>query len=333
MKKIALALSLVSGLSLATSCSKEDTNKISASGELSKSEQGLLALLPASGQVVFGGKYAKFVDYWKNSPLKSLAGDLMKMSGAKNDMSDYMNCWMDQGAKDMKLAGTVNFANGGIDMRMVFGGMSKDVFTKCAGKGGMASKMDEDGKYLELQDMPDGVGGKYDLGYYFVDDTTTYFSLKMSMTGGAPKSATRAEIEADIKGAANSSAANSAELGALAKKADRSKSFWFAGTTKGTEAADKLKGGVGWMDADSNSMSMGFSVQLTDSSKPAEAVKEFGKAKEKVGSLPPGFKGPVEALIKDVHLSADGDTLSGRITLKNEILEKLIPQAKMMMGL
>ncbi len=332
MKNLVLTLSLVSGLCMTASCKKEDSGKVSASGELNSSEKGLLAHLPGDGQVVFGGRYGKFMDYWKNSPLKGLASDLMKMTGQKSDMSDYMNCWMEEGGEKMTIAGTLNMQGQGVEMRMVFGGLKKELFIKCAGKGGMASKVDEDGKYLELQNVPNGMGGTYNIGYYFINDETTLFAMTMSVLGSAPKTANRAELEAALKSVESASAASNSELAALAKTADRSKAFWFAGSAKGTPLADKIKGGTAWIDADSTSLSMGFSIQVTDSEMPKTAVDGYNKAKGDLGKMvPPGFKKPLETFLKDVHLSADGETLNGRFKLTNEVLDEVVPQAKGML--
>ncbi len=336
MRNLALTFSLVASLSVGVSCKKEDSNKAKPSGALSSSEKGLLANLPGDANVIFGGKAGKFVDYWKNSPLKDLAEGFTGKMGGGDKMAGYMDCWMDY-AKDMEMVGTFAIDGKEGTMRMLFSGVEKSSYEKCAEKGGMTVKADADGKYLEVQGIPDGQGGTRNIGYYFVSDKVSYLSIKTPLGGGtvgAP--ATRADLEADIKKAEASPASSDAKLKPLLEKADRSKSIWFAGSAEGTPAAKDMKSAVGWIDASSDAITVGFSVEFNSDEMPTQAVEGFEQAKGQIGMLDmmgPGLKDAAEEFLKDFHLDADGSTLNGRFKLANSVLNKVIPMAKGQLGL
>lgn len=331
---------LIVGLLIATfsgsGCSKDKTG----SAPLSEAESGLFAHLPGNAQIVFGGSYTDFVTYWKDSPLQAFFTDMFdKMGGSSGSMGDYMSCWADMG-KDLKFAGSMRI-DSELSMQMIMTGAALDVLEKCAAKGDFKVNKDDDGKYLELTGVPDGLGGTTSVGYYLVDSQNVLFSMSLPLanlaTGGKPSATTRAGLEAVLKEAHASPASKSDSVAALLKKADASRAFWFAGSAAGTPIASELKGGHGWFDAEKTALSFGFTVELTDPKKAAEAVTAFKSVSGQLDMLaamggPQGgeLKTAAENFLKDAKLDNDGGTLTGRFKITNDFLNKVLPIAKSM---
>ena len=335
MRNILTAISLVAVAVLSPACEKDGSNiKIKGSGELSDTERTLLGQLPAGAQLVFGGSYKKFMDYWNNSPMKKMVASMTPNSGV---MSEWMDCWTN--VSDVAIAGSFESSDDTNRVRILFQGLEKSMLEECAQKTSIDLKKDDDGKYLELSGVPDGLGGTSTMGYYFTDDNTALIAMDITglTPGTKPIPATRAQLEADIAKAAASPAVDSAGIKELLKKADRSKPFWFSGTAANTALAEKVKDGHGWIDTSKDAITFRFSVALVDASDAKKAVDAFGQAKSQLKDAPaaalPGgeqTKDVALAFFKGASLSHSGGTLTGNFELTNDMLEKLLPLASMM---
>jgi len=322
-------------LVLASACEKAgDSTEIKGSGDLSETERALFAVLPAGAKLVFGGNYQKLMKYWETSPLKKLSESFLALGGQTSGMRDYMTCWVErQNATD--LAGSLEVRSDAIAMTMVFRGVDEKILTACAERGGMKFVRDPDGKYVELQGVSNGVGGTSNVGYYFVTPDTAYFALDLptGLTPGQPvPTLGRTELEARIAKAKAAPAANDAGVRALIAKADRSKPFWFSGSSEGTPLAGSVGSGHGWLDADASSLTFAFSVELRDTEAASKAVSGFNEAKKHVDQLPPDLKSAAEAFLADARLTSAGRNLNGRFRLTNEVINKAAPALQGMMG-
>lgn len=320
---------------LASACEKAgDSTAIEGSGELSPTERELFALLPAGSNLVFGGNYQRLMKYWETSPLKKLSESFLTASTQSDGLREYMNCWVErEHATD--LAGALEVKPGAMAMTMVFHGVTEKVLTDCAERAGMKLQRDPDGKYVELQGMSNGIGGTSNVGYYFVTPETAYFSIDMPLgltPGQPPPTLARRDLEARVATAKQAPAASSPEVRALMAKADRSKPFWFSGSSAGTPLAGAVGSGHGWLDADASSMTLAFSVELRDADSAAKAVSGFAEAKKQIGALPPDLKSAAEAFLADARLTASGKTLNGRFRLTNEVVDKAMPALQTMMN-
>ena len=318
-----------------SACKKESFTE--ASGTMGKDEAALFAHLPGEAAIVFGGSYVEFMEYWENSPLKDLSTMLAKVQQDDSaKFGEYMNCWVENGKKS-RLAGTVALQAGTLQMNMVFAGLGAKELGACADKVGIEVKVDSDGKYLELKNVPDGMGGINNIGYYLIDDDTVFFSMRMplglGLAAGRLPRPSRKEMEAVLESAKNNSAANSDQIKRLSAKADRSKDFWFAGSAAGTPAAIALKEGTGWIDTDKTSMTFGFDIVLSKASMAKEAVDAFKEAPNQLGMAPPEIRDLAKDFLKKAKLKNDGGKLTGKFVIENELLEKLAPIIKQMNGL
>lgn len=327
MNAIRLALPLC--LILSVACEKEGGSGGKASGKLDDSERAMLANLPAGASLVFGGNYNKFVEYWETSPIKRLAEASMSKVAGGSGMSDYMDCWVKQAPSDIKLAGSLD-ATSGISFNMVFVGLTADLLAKCADKGAFTIKKDSDGRYVELEGIPNGVGGTTSAGYFFINPKTAFFAMDvnmMTLASGGTKT-TRAQLEAKLAQAKSHPAINDPAIAKMIESADRSKALWISGSAANTPLADKLGSGHGWFDVEKDAIRVGFSIELANADTASKAVSDFNKMKSEISKAPPQLREAVEGILKDVKLSASGKTLSGQIRLTNAVLDKALPALK-----
>ena len=337
MLNIARGSALVMALLFAGSaCEKAgESTEIDGSGELSASEQELFSLLPAGANMVFGGNYRKLMKYWETSPLKKLSESFLAAGGGQTDgMRDYMTCWVEQ-EHATDLAGALEIQSDRIGMVMVFRGVSEKLLTTCAERGRMTFKRDPDGKYIELQGLSNGVGGTANAGYYLVTPNIAYFAIDMPLGAGMGQplpTLGRAELESRIEKAKAAPAAKDAQVRGLMAKADRSKPFWFSGSAAGTPAASSIGTGHGWLDADADSMTLAFSVELTEASTASQAVSSFNQAKNHIDQLPPDLKDAAQAFLADAKLTSSGRSLNGRFRLTNQVINKALPALQGLMG-
>jgi hypothetical protein len=334
MRTFPLRAFLLVVLLLGFGCEKAGTN-IKGSGSLSDSEKALLKHIPSGANLLFGGDYERFMEYWENSPLRKFSESMAAAAMGNNSMQSYMNCWIEK-EKGTKLAGSLALKGGSMEMTMVFTGMKPEVLTTCADEAKMAYKKDDDGKYIELQGISDGLGGSSNIGYYFVDESTAFFAFEMPIAlleAGNVPTPDRKALEERVAAAAKSPAIDDDAMKALLEKANRSKAFWFSGTAAGTPAAEHVKEGHGWVDVDKSSLTLAFSIELTDASMAAKAVEEFKGLDSKLGMMPPMIKEPAEEFLKDAKLENSGGTLRGRFVLKNSLLDKVLPLAQGMGGM
>jgi hypothetical protein len=292
-----LTITLCSTVALA-GCEKA---KGKSSGPLGGDDIALLKDLPGGNVALIGGNYMKMQNFMQSS-LGKMAEDLMeKATGDAKGMKEWMACFADM--KDLKIAGGVAITSG-MQMRLVFKGTTIEAVDACAKRAGYTHTLDPDKKYVEIE-VPGPGGMTFAQGYLQLADGAVYnrqdlaFGLLPSVTP-----ASRSELEADATKTKTASAADDKQLVALAGKANRSQTFWFAGSGKGTPAADKIGDVYGSFDIDSG-LAADVTVGFTDGKLAGQLEDGLAQAKKMAGQLPPDIRG----IINDVSLHRDGDSV------------------------
>lgn len=292
-----LMLTLCSTVALA-GCEKA---KAKSSGPLADDDIALLKDLPGGNVAIIGGNYMKLQNFMQSS-LGKMTEDLMeKTIGDTKGMKEWMACFAEM--KSLKVAGGVALS-GGMEMRLVFKGMTIDQVDACAKRAGFTHTLDPDKKYVTIE-VPGLGGATYAQGYLQLADGAIYNRQNLAM-GLMPsvESASRSELEADAAKAKTSNAAGDKQLVALAGKANRSQTFWFAGTGKGTPVADKVGDVYGSFDIDSG-LAVDVTISFTDGKLAGQLEDGLAQAKKMSKELPPDLRG----IIDQVSLHRDGSSV------------------------
>jgi hypothetical protein len=292
-----LMLTLCSTVALA-GCEKA---KSKSSGPLGDDDIALLKDLPGGNVAIIGGNYMKLQNFMQSS-LGKMAEDLMeKTTGDSKGMKEWMACFSEM--KSLKVAGGVAIASG-MEMRLVFKGMTIEQVDGCAKRAGFAHTLDPDKKYVTIE-VPGLAGATYAQGYLQLADGAIYNRQNLALAlVPSVDAASRAELEADAEKAKTNNAAGDKQLVALAGKANRSQTFWFAGSGKGTPAADKVGDVYGSFDVDSG-LAADVTIGFTDKKLAGQLEEGLEQAKKMSKDLPPDLRG----IIDQVSLHRDGDSV------------------------
>ena len=301
--RTALTIALASSLALA-GCEKAKTK---SSGPLGDADVAMLKDLPGGNVALIGGNYMKMQNFMQSS-LGQFAEDAMEKAGAGKGFKDWMACFADH--KDLKIAGGVALT-AGLEMRLAFRGMTIDQIDACATKAGFTHTLDPDHKYVEIE-VPAGLAGTAAQGYLALPDGTVYNRQRMQISLiPTVDAATRDELEQDVKNLSTSNAANDKALVALAAKADRSKSFWFAGSGKGTPVADKLGDIYGALDVDGG-LKMDVTIGFTDKTVAKQLEDGLDQVKKMKSSLPADMRDIFDGI--DLHRDGGDVRIVAKLT-------------------
>jgi hypothetical protein len=291
-----LTLALVSSLA-AAGCEKANHK---SSGPLGDDDLAMLRDLPGGNIALIGGNYMKMQNFMQ-SALGQFAEDAMEKAGAGKGFKDWMACFAEM--KGLKIAGGVAMS-AGIEMRLVFKGMSIDQIDGCAKRAGFTHTLDPDHKYVEIE-VPGALDQTFSQGYLALPDGTVYNRQRIAISIlPSVESASRSDLEADEKNLSTSNATNDKPLLALAGKADRSKTFWFAGSGAHTPAADKIGDVYGSLDIDGG-LKADVTVGFTDKAMAKQLEDGFDEAKKMSNSLP----AEIRSLLEDMSLHRDGGSV------------------------
>ena len=306
-----LMLTLCSTVALA-GCEKA---KAKSSGPLGGDDIALLKDLPGGNVAIIGGNYMKLQNFMQSS-LGKMAEDLMeKTTGDTKGMKEWMACFADM--KSLKVAGGVALG-AGMEMRLVFKGMTIEQVDGCAKRAGFTHTLDPDKKYVEIE-VPGPGGVTSSQGYLQLADGAIYNRQNLAL-GLMPSidAASRSELEADAEKAKTNNAAGDKQLVALAAKANRSQTFWFAGSGKGTPAADKVGDVYGSFDIDSG-LAADVTIGFTDGKLAGQLEDGLEQAKKMSKDLPPDLRG----IIDQVSLHRDGNSVHIAAKLSDSQLSAL----------
>jgi len=268
--------------------------------------------------VYFDGDYSKLQDFMKTG-LGRLASTVTdKMSPGMTGLETCLN------KARTKSAMAIN-ANGVMDMRIVVDGLAIADVAKCGQEAQLKTAVDPDNRYVSIE-VPVATGA-FEFSYYAIAEHTLYCHETMTPHEKTMHACTRSECEADVAKVAQDNAAGDPEFGALAAKADRSKTAWFVGTGAGTPLAGVIAELYGSLD-----LTSGMAVDVTVGMKrPADAEKlEQGVAQLRKMSdqMPESFKAVVAALKFD----RTGDRVHAALALSDAQVKSLTDQLGSMLG-
>jgi hypothetical protein len=289
--KTVLSTVMVSVIAFAA-CGKGSGPK--GSGAVSQDELALFRELPGNNVALFGGNYVKMQNFMSSTLGKTLAATM------KNDKAEaWMNCFAS--FKTMRVAGGVTTAGKDVTLRIVFTGLKPSDIADCAKKSDFQTTLDADGKFVSV-DVATGAM-MVNQGYLQLPTGGIYSRTIVSL-GGIPtiSSGSRADLEADVQASTKSTAADDTKLIALLAKADRSKTFWFAGNAAGTPIGDKIGEVYGSFDLDSG-LALDVTVQVKDSKMVDKIEQGVSEAKKMADKMP----GDLKSVIEGLEFSRDGD--------------------------
>lgn len=300
----------------------------------------LLFRLPPGANIIFGGNYGRLLAFVE-AHLKPLVDGLGAAAGQGPDLGDsvrsYVECFGAY-ANNVEFAGSVEVRDGAFKMRLIFGGVTLDVLERCANKLEFAFRKDDDGKYFELQDLPDGSGGKASAGYYFSEAEVVHFlvATESSLRGTTLKPASRDELEADVAQAATPEQAQRMKV--MLEAVDRRSGFWMAGLAEGTPLASSVVGGQAWIDADRNSMTFEASVEFRDSAQAEMLAVRFRQLETQLVTL--DRMGPSGAKLKEAaksffelaRVENSQGTLKGHFVVTAGMLKNVVPFVDMLVA-
>jgi hypothetical protein len=304
----------------AGACEKKDAP--AASGALSSAESELLSRVPAGNHLVWGGSYAKLQDFMQRSALGRASREAAEEMGGKG-MAAWMQCISNM--QSLRFAGGIRFGDAGTEMRMVTSGAGIDDFRGCATKAGLTAAVDPDGKFLRVE-LP-GPSEPIAQGYLVVADRVLYMRGAIHFGAGMTiTSAPRAELEADIAGLREHSAATDPGTSALLAKVDRSKTAWFAGSA--TPVAKGLGEVYGSLDVD-NGVAVDVVVQFTDQQLQTQIEDNLDQVKKHADQAP---SKAMKQLVDNLSARRVGDRTRFSLKATDEQLDALMQMSGGMFG-
>jgi hypothetical protein len=294
--RTALTLALVSSLAFA-GCEKANHK---SSGPLGDDDLAMLRDLPGNNVALMGGNYMKMQNFMQSS-LGQLAEDAMDKAGAGKGFKDWMACFADM--KTLKIVGGAAL-NDGLEMRLAFRNVTIDQIDGCAKRAGFTHTIDPDHKFVEIE-VPGPLGQTYAQGYLALADGTVYNRQRIAISIlPTVDPASREDLETDTKNLSKSNATDDKALLALAAKANRGGTFWFAGSAAHTPAASKLGDVYGSIDIDGG-LAADVTIGFTDKSLAKQLEEGLDQAKKMSDKLPADMR----SMIDGIKLDRDGGSV------------------------
>ncbi|CAN5224564.1 hypothetical protein BH11MYX1_BH11MYX1_06900 [soil metagenome] len=314
----------VAFLVLALAACEKDGAAPKGSGELGAEDKALFAVLPSGATAVFGGNYLKLQDFM-SSTLGKTTTTMMEKYGP--GMAEWTKCFVEiqtsSGIKHkLRIAGAANVTgSNGLDLRMVWSGMTLDDVTTCAQKGNFKVTLDDDKKFLTVE-LPPPSGTQ---GYLLTSAGTLYVRQSMIISA-APviTPSTRSELETDLAASSKANVLSDQKMMALITKTDRTKTVWFAGSGAGTRAADKVGEVFGSFDLN-NGIAVDVTAQVLDDAMLGKLEDGVAELKKMSGQLP----GNMKEIVSQLQFSRKSDHARFSIKVDDKQLADLIKQAGM----
>lgn len=306
----------------AAACNRAEPGaSVAASGKLSAEELELLAHLPKGGFAVFGGN-AFALQRWVYE--SQLAGMLVKREPVETVM--WNRCLAE---KATATAGTLAMEADAPVLRIYARGLTLEVLEQCAGDSLLTGARDADGRGFTVE-LKHHDGTKEMLPLLAVEGGSYLRQALPDLRAllgyrKVVQPTTRAELEADVAGLAQGTAASDGRLTALLGKVDRKQTLWFASYTEGTSAADTLKNVQG-----SLSFTKGISAEIMAQSAKAGAadglVKQYRQGMEQLRRASEELK-PLKDVMGRISLKEADDALRISFTLDHEQVAMLLMAA------
>jgi hypothetical protein len=308
----------VAFLVLALAACEKDGAAPKGSGVLGADDKALFAALPSGATAVFGGNYLKLQDFM-SSTLGKTTTTMMEKYGP--GMAAWTKCFVEI-KHNLRIAGAANLTgSNGLDLRMVWSGMTLDDVATCAKQGNFTATLDDDKKFLTVA-LPPPSGTQ---GYLLTSAGTLYVRQSMIISA-APviTPSTRSELETDLAASSRANVLADDKMMALITKADRTKTMWFAGSGAGTRAADKIGEVFGSFDLD-HGIAVDVTAQVLDDTMLGKLEDGVAELKKMSGQLP----GNMKEIVSQLQFSRKGDHARFAIKVDDKQLADLIKQAGM----
>jgi hypothetical protein len=291
-----LTLALASTVALA-GCEKANHK---SSGPLGDDDLAMLRDIPGDNVALMGGNYMKMQSFMQSS-LGQLAENAMDKMGAGKGFKDWMACFADM--KNLKIVGGAALHDG-LEMRLAFRGVTIDQIDGCAKRAGFTHTIDADHKFVTIE-VPGAMGQTFAQGYLALADGTIYNRQRVAISiVPTVDPASREDLERDVKNLSTSNAAGDKALVALAAKASRGGTFWFAGSGAHTPAASKVGDVYGSLDIDGG-LAADVTIGFTDKSLASQLEEGLDQAKKMSDKLPPEMR----SMIDGIKLDRDGSSV------------------------
>ncbi len=305
-------------LVLALAACEKDGAAPKGSGELGADDKALFAVLPSGATAVFGGNYLRLQDFMSSTLGKTTTAMMEKYGPG---MAEWTKCFVEI-KRNLRIAGAANVTGSkGLDLRMVWSGMTLDDVATCAAKGSFPTTLSDDKQFLTVElPAPSGTQG------YLVTSAGTLYVRQSMVISAAPviTPSSRTELEADVKAAAASNVLSDPKMMALIAKTDRTKTVWFAGSGAGTVAATKLGEVVGSFDLD-DGIAVDVSAQVLDDAMLGKLEDGVAELKKMSDQLP----GNMKEIVSQLQFSRKGDRARFAIKVNDKQLADLVKQAGM----
>ena len=299
MTKFVLAMSAVMAL---TACDKSGSSGSGGSG----GSVDLLASVPASSNIVFGGDFLK---------VEKMMGELAgKMVEGNKGMKAYVDCFTST-ARDLKVAGGVKISNPPT-MTLVMTGIGVSEIEKCATEAGFKVAKDADGKFITIETAMNGLGKQQS---YLQLASGALYSEQSISRHAAPVA--RKDLEVNAANAASTNALADKSLKGLIDKADKSKMLWFAGNGAGTSIGTKVGEIYGGLDVNPD-IALSIDVQITDPMMLTMVDGYMAKAKDLAGN----FGDDIKAIIETLDYKKDNDRVHFGVKVTQDQLKGMMKQ-------
>jgi hypothetical protein len=311
---------LVPALVLALAACEKDGSAAKGSGELGADDKALFAVLPSGATAVFGGNYLRLQDFM-SSTLGKTTTTMMEKYGP--GMAEWTKCFVD-GRSTLRIAGSANVTGTkGLDLRMVWSGMTLDDVAGCAARAKFKATFDDDKKFLSVElPMPAGTQGQG----YLVTSTGTLYVRQSMVISAAPvfTASSRKEAEEDLKAATTANVLSDPKMMALISKTDRTKTVWFAGSGAGTSVASKVGEVFGSFDL-GDGIAVDVTAQVLDDAMLGKLEDGVAELKKMSDQLP----GNMKEIVSQLKFSRKGDRARVSIKVNDKQLADLVKQAGM----
>jgi len=306
-------------LVLALAACEKDGATPKSSGDLSADDKAQFAVLPSGATAVFGGNYLRLQNFMSSTLGKTTTAILEKYDGPER-MAEWTKCFLVN--RNLRIAGAANVTGTkGLDLRMVWSGMTLDDVATCAAKGSLKTTLSDDKQFLTVE-LPAPLGTQ---GYLVTSTGAIYVRQSMVISAALVMTpSSRTDLDADLKVAAASNVLSDTKMMALIAKADRTKTLWFVGSGAGTAAATKLGDVVGSFDID-DGIAVDVSAQVLDDAMLGKLEGGVAELKKMSDQLP----GNMKEIVSQLQFSRKGDRARFAIKVNDKQLADLVKQAGM----
>jgi hypothetical protein len=228
-------------------------------------EAALLRDLPGGNIALLGGHYDRL-----QSLMHTALGRLMDRAAAASGIQDQIQTLVSCArGEDVHVVGGLALAGSRLTVRNVTDGVRLSDLAACATRAGFSPHQDADGKYMAIEMTLNKV--RSSISYLVLPDGVLY---SRQAIGAGATAASRAELEAD---AANTKKTpGDLHLIELARRADRTKTVWFAGSGEGTPVAGHLGDVLGAIELDAGGgIRLDLTADLLDRTQLHELVRGY----------------------------------------------------------